>query len=578
MAKERDISGIESKPERGRLPFGKNYLFTIGIDEYEHCPALHNAAKDAADVTKVLFEKYNFDSAYHFKLENKEATKDNIIDTFRKIKKTLKPNDNLLIYYSGHGELDEDFDESYWVTVECRKGKTGDYLPLDSLVKFVKAIKTHHTLLIIDACFAGAALVTCRSGTSALEKDPSRYVIASGRKEFASDGEPGKNSPFAHALIEKLRKSEEALLATDLGQYVMKQTIKASNETQRPIHNPLQIPEDKGGQFVFHPKAASEDSVWSSTSQSKKITALQAYLQKYPQGKYLEEAYWQIAVLRNTEFAYDDYLEQFQNGKYADEAEQKMNELEEENIWKEAQKRDSLTAYRSYARRYRKGKYRQEALDRINTLKTTRAEENTEKEIQEATVKKAPLEKPKLILPAQHLSKVPNSFKDPRDGQVYKTVKLKDGKVWLAQNLSFDIGDSCWLYKNDANKEKKYGRLYTWEAAKKACPTGWHLPSDEEWRAMAKHYGGHRGDAEDGGKAAYKALIEGGDSGFSALLGGYRSSDGLFLNLGVYGYYWSSTEHVSDYAWYYYFFKPFSKLYRYYHSKTLGFSCRCIQD
>jgi uncharacterized protein (TIGR02145 family) len=177
-----------------------------------------------------------------------------------------------------------------------------------------------------------------------------------------------------------------------------------------------------------------------------------------------------------------------------------------------------------------------------------------------------------------------NVFIDPRDGQRYKTVKLKDGKVWMAQNFNFDVGEGCSFYENDPKNGGKYGRLYTWEAAMKACPPGWHLPSDTEWWEMTKQYGGTWNDKRgqeinntdsEAGKAAYKALIESGDSGFSALLGGLRNSDGSFNYIGSISLYWGSTGFS---AWSYGFFRLNSCLYRMSNIKSWCSSCRYIQN
>lgn len=191
--------------------------------------------------------------------------------------------------------------------------------------------------------------------------------------------------------------------------------------------------------------------------------------------------------------------------------------------------------------------------------------------IEEEKLAKPPLfNKEKLIKPIPHIIKDPNSFTDPRDGQVYKTVKLKDGKRWMAQNLNFDIGEGCWFYDNDVKNGEKFGRLYTWEAALKACPEGWHLPSDEEWKNLISFYGGT--------EKAYKYLIDGGSSGFFALLGGYCGFDGDFINLGYDGYNWSCTEGASSHAYSYNFYIGDEDLGSYYNNKSLGFSCRCLQD
>ena len=85
-----------------------------------------------------------------------------------------------------------------------------------------------------------------------------------------------------------------------------------------------------------------------------------------------------------------------------------------------------------------------------------------------------------------------NRLFDKRDGQTYKTIMV-EGKMWMAQNLNINVEGSYCYKDKDKDKDvncEKYGRLYTWEVAKEACPKGWHLPSDEEWREMAENAGG----------------------------------------------------------------------------------------
>ena len=174
-------------------------------------------------------------------------------------------------------------------------------------------------------------------------------------------------------------------------------------------------------------------------------------------------------------------------------------------------------------------------------------------------------------------------FRDTRDRQDYKIIKLLDNNWWFADNLRFRIEDS-WSYDDKEENGLMYGRLYTWEAAKKACPPGWHIPSDKEWRNVANLYGGIR-SWEDGKYVEYgdpqktfKDLLEEGNSGFSAQLSGYRSSNGNFTSLGKSGYYWSNSECEGSSAWYYKFNGSNAKLYRYCDYKSYPLSARCVQD
>lgn len=169
------------------------------------------------------------------------------------------------------------------------------------------------------------------------------------------------------------------------------------------------------------------------------------------------------------------------------------------------------------------------------------------------------------------------TFTDSRDGQIYPWVRLKDGKKWMTQNLNYQMSDGL-CYDNDHRNCSKFGRLYTWRIAKSVCPNGWRLPTDNDWREMTKQYGGSDIDADDGGQASYAALINAGNSQFSAQLGGYRYSDEVFYDLDIRGYYWSSTQRGASFAWYYRFNQYYEKLYRSTGSKSWACSCRCLQD
>ncbi len=216
------------------------------------------------------------------------------------------------------------------------------------------------------------------------------------------------------------------------------------------------------------------------------------------------------------------------------------------------------------------------------------------------------------------------SFTDPRDGKTYKTVKMPDGKTWMAENLNYKMeGSMC--HGNDASNCNKYGRLYTWDAAMKACPSGWHLPSNGDFNTMLKAVGNGASKklrASSWGKTwtSYEAVCaryacsygygstirdcsgsdrcdcgsgesiclenkrekvnydsRGSDSfGFSVLpAGNYNSYNEEFNYLGEYAHFWSSTENLSDCA----FFLIVNVNYAYVHNdlKTYGSSVRCLQ-
>lgn len=160
-------------------------------------------------------------------------------------------------------------------------------------------------------------------------------------------------------------------------------------------------------------------------------------------------------------------------------------------------------------------------------------------------------------------------FIDLRDDQIYITVELL-GKIWMAENFNFDIGEGCWSYNDNPENREKYGLLYNWSAAKRACPQGWRLPTSKEWRKLFYLFGGKN--------KAYPYLISGGNSGFSAQLGGSYSVAGKFYALDSLGYYWSAERSSSDKSWFFYFSHLYSKICEGDYNKTQGLSCRYVRD
>ncbi len=137
-------------------------------------------------------------------------------------------------------------------------------------------------------------------------------------------------------------------------------------------------------------------------------------------------------------------------------------------------------------------------------------------------------------------------FTDTRDKTVYKTVKMPDGKIWMAENLNINIGTS-WCYGNKDYNCNKYGRLYNWVTAKTACPFGYRLPSNEEWAKLVSAAGsetaGKKLKATSGWKGFDGTIGNGTDDfGFAAMPGGIRLITGRFDGAGANGYWFTSTK------------------------------------
>ena len=137
------------------------------------------------------------------------------------------------------------------------------------------------------------------------------------------------------------------------------------------------------------------------------------------------------------------------------------------------------------------------------------------------------------------------TFTDQRDSIQYNWVKIGN-QIWMAENLAFKADSGCWAYDNDIANVSEYGYLYDWETAKNVCPSSWHLPTKDEFETLLANYGEERSwhNAE-----AYTALIKGGNSGFYALLGGWRNSHGRFSGKGKADVFWAATGQADTNAW-----------------------------
>lgn len=343
MAQDRGMG----RSEHYKLPTvsGKNYLLAIGIDTYQHWQPLSNAVKDVEDFTQVLLKQYQFETDYVYTLLNDSATETNIYQAIRDMKKRLEPTDNLVVYYSGHGHYDNDFDEGYWIPVDAQPNDESDYISNANIVKRLNALNTHHTLLIVDSCFSGSLVVRKRNAMPD-EQFKSRRIIASGRHETVSDGKKGENSPFAAGLLTLLRKNTSPRLdTTSVIKYVKDYVYGKAN--QHPVDGRIQNSADEGGEFVFHLRK-DEEAVWAEVSTTSTVNA------------------------------YRDYLAGFPEGKYSAPAKRKIAALEEDEVWANAQRDDMELSYESYLRTYSpSGKYITQAKERLSSLQTEREKRQT---------------------------------------------------------------------------------------------------------------------------------------------------------------------------------------------------------
>ena len=169
-----------------------------------------------------------------------------------------------------------------------------------------------------------------------------------------------------------------------------------------------------------------------------------------------------------------------------------------------------------------------------------------------------------------------------RNGDMIQEARTSEEWVAAGENE-----EPVWSYfDNDAENGKIYGKLYNWFAVNDArglAPDGWKIPSDEEWTTLADYLGGKN---VAGGKMKSTDMtywqsrnkLPTNESGFSALPGGYRISDGSFINFRFNAFFWSATENDNYMAWIRYVNNYNNNLFRYNLNMAVGVSVRCLRD
>jgi uncharacterized protein (TIGR02145 family) len=158
--------------------------------------------------------------------------------------------------------------------------------------------------------------------------------------------------------------------------------------------------------------------------------------------------------------------------------------------------------------------------------------------------------------------------------------RMADGKEWTTANLNVHASPS-YCYDDAERNCDRYGRLYPWESAQRVCQSlgdGWRLPTDDEWRQLAKRYGGVSDDSVDKGRAAFTALLSGGTAGFDAVLGGNRSNE-QYARLEAHGFYWTASDNDPRSAPFYNFGQNGHALHRQPEGeKQMAISVRCVRS
>ena len=257
QAVDRGIQPVARLEKISGKTVGQYRALIIGINDYqdEKIDDLKTAVNDAREMSRALKSDYGFDDVTL--LLNEQANESNIIHSLRILATQSKPDDSVLIYYAGHGELDRLTKAGYWIPHNAIGGDPATYIDNAIIQRYIKAIPARHVLLVADSCFSGALFGEERSVPpindkfyAALFKEKSRWGMTSGNLTPVSDSGSGGHSIFAYHFLKTLRESQKPYL-TPREIYQRIGPIIRNNTEQMPITRPIKNTGDEGGEFVF---------------------------------------------------------------------------------------------------------------------------------------------------------------------------------------------------------------------------------------------------------------------------------------------------------------------------------------
>jgi len=268
---------ITSDAQTQTAGWGNYHALIIGINAYKEWNPLQTAVKDAEVLRDVLIKRYGFAEKNVILRTDKNATRYQIIRDLRNIATSLEKSDNLLIYYAGHGQLDDITGDGYWIPVEGKLKDSSTWISQYIIKSILSSQKVSgkNIVVVADSCYSGTML---RGGPSLLTLDAkgyrkklqkaaarrSRQVITSGGVEPVADGGQDGHSLFAYYLLKALKENErefidiENLFHTKVWHYV------TEIGDQRPNVGRLKTTMDDDGQFVLI----------DTDSQTRKLVAL----------------------------------------------------------------------------------------------------------------------------------------------------------------------------------------------------------------------------------------------------------------------------------------------------------------
>lgn len=225
------------------------HLCLIANNKYLYTGRLQYPFSDAENLRETLHSFYHFEDSFTSFV--KDATREDMFKVFQKYADLLTPDDNLLLFFAGHGEWDEENQLGYWVPVDAKTDNFANWVSVNDIKDFLKRLKAKHVLIISDCCFSGG-LFREFGGENLLTRLPSRIYKLPSRKAITSStlNKVLDHSMFNKTLIKRLKENQmPALDAMTL--FVSMREAVVNNTDNLPQYGVIHGANDEGGDFVF---------------------------------------------------------------------------------------------------------------------------------------------------------------------------------------------------------------------------------------------------------------------------------------------------------------------------------------
>ncbi len=242
---------------------GSYHALIIGIADYRKFTDLATAERDAAEIETLLASKFGFRTTV---LES--PSKLAILSAFNTLSESLQPEEHLLVYYAGHGDIEPTDQRGYWIPADAEPGNRRTWIANEAISDILDLIPAKHILVVSDSCYSGTLT---NSGLARPEQSPrrpsdsqsatrrSRTVLTSGGLEPVLDaGVDGSgHSLFAGAFLRVLRLSDEAISGDELHRAVASRVVVRADQLgvdQVPQYAPIRFSGHEAGDFVLIPR------------------------------------------------------------------------------------------------------------------------------------------------------------------------------------------------------------------------------------------------------------------------------------------------------------------------------------